>query len=142
MKPLDFDRTSFLSNGQRVFLISGELHYFRVPHQGWRDRLEKLKDAGGNCVATYVPWLLHEPEEGRFDFNEAQLNFERFLELCQEVGLWAFVRPGPYQYSELLHGGLPDWLIKNYPQILAQNVSNEMRNIQPIRQIQDTSDSC
>ncbi len=128
MRPLDFDRTSFLSNGQRVFLISGELHYFRVPHQGWRDRLEKLKDAGGNCVATYVPWLLHEPEEGRFDFNEAQLDFERFLEQCQEVGLWAVVRPGPYQYSELLHGGLPDWLIKNYPQILAQKLDGSLIN--------------
>lgn len=128
MKPLDFDRTSYLSNGQRVFLISGELHYFRVPHQGWRDRLEKLKVAGGNCIATYVPWLLHEPEEGRFDFLEAQLDFERFLDLCQEVGVWAVVRPGPYQYSELLHGGIPDWLIKNYPQILAQKLDGSLIN--------------
>jgi len=129
MKPLDFDRLSFMEGDRRVFLISGELHYFRVPHTGWRDRLQKLKDAGGNCAATYVPWLLHEPEEGQFSFGEAQLDFERFLEICQDVGLWAVVRPGPYQYSELLHGGLPHWLMTNYPEILSQSLDG--RPIKP-----------
>ncbi len=122
MRPLKFDQTSYLANGERIFLISGELHYFRVPYHGWKDRLQKLKDAGGNCAATYIPWLLHEPEEAKFHFGEAQLDFERFLELCQEVGLWAVVRPGPYQYSELLHGGLPHWLLTRYPEILAQKL--------------------
>lgn len=50
-QPLHFDSLSFLEGDRRVFLISGELHYFRVPRAGWRDRLEKLKAAGGNCVA-------------------------------------------------------------------------------------------
>jgi len=116
---LTFDSRSFLAGGRRVFLISGEQHYFRVPREAWRDRLEKLKAAGGNCVATYVPWLLHEPEEGRFDFSSAAFDFERFLDLCAEIGLWAIVRPGPYQYSELLHAGLPDWLVRGYPELKA-----------------------
>jgi beta-galactosidase len=128
MQPLKFDQTSYIANGERIFLISGELHYFRVPHRGWKDRLQKLKDAGGNCAATYVPWLLHETEEGKFSFGEAQLDFERFLELCQEVGLWAVVRPGPYQYSELLHGGLPHWLLAGYPEILAQKLDGSPIN--------------
>jgi beta-galactosidase len=134
MQPLHFDSLSFQSGGQRIFLVSGELHYFRVPHTGWRDRLEKLKAAGGNCVATYVPWLLHEPAEEQFDFNggpeshSPQLDFERFLDLCAEVGLWAVVRPGPYQYSELLHGGLPDWLLKGYPEILARRLDGALIN--------------
>lgn len=128
MRQLQFDSTSFRCDDQRVFLISGELHYFRVPHQGWRDRLQKLKDAGGNCAATYVPWLLHEPQEGTFVFGEAQLDFEHFLELCNEVGLWAVVRPGPYVYSELLHGGLPDWLLRNYPQVLARRLDGSPIN--------------
>ncbi len=128
MQPLEFDPVSYLANGKRIFLISGELHYFRVPQEGWRDRLWKLSQAGANCAATYVPWLLHEPEEGCFNFTPAQLNIEHYLDLCQEQGLWAIVRPGPYQYSELLHGGLPDWLFKNYPEILAQRLDGSRIN--------------
>lgn len=116
---LQFDSLSFLASGRRVFLISGEQHYFRIPCDGWRDRLEKLKAAGANTVATYVPWLLHEPKEGTYDFSSAVCDVDRFLDLCAEVGLWAIVRPGPYQYSELLHGGLPSWLVRDYPGIKA-----------------------
>jgi len=34
----------------------------------------------GNCLATYVPWLLHEPQEGTFTFGEtaAWLDLEAF----------------------------------------------------------------
>ena len=119
---LTFDARSFLAGGRRLFLISGEQHYFRVPHEGWRDRLEKLKAAGANGVATYVPWLLHEPEEGRFDFSTPACDLERFLDLCAETGLWAVVRPGPYQYSELLNAGLPAWLARDYPDIKARRL--------------------
>ena len=123
MQPLKFDSLSYRTNDQRIYLVSGEMHYFRVPHAGWRDRLKKLKEAGGNCVATYVPWLLHEPEEGRFEFGAVQFNFERFLDLCAEEGLWAVVRPGPYQYSELLNAGLPSWLFSNYPDVKARRLN-------------------
>lgn len=125
MHPLTFDRDSYLANGERIFLISGEMHYFRTPRAGWRDRLEKLKAAGGNCVATYVPWLLHEPAEGTFDFSTPQYDFELFLELCNEVGLWALVRPGPYQYSELAYCGLPGWLCENYPELRAKTIDGK-----------------
>ena len=125
MQPLAFDNTSYLANGERVFLISGEIHYFRVPRDGWRDRLEKMKAAGGNCVATYVPWLIHEPVEGTFDFTSPQLQLEAFLQLCNEVGLWALVRPGPYQYSELAYDGLPGWLCEGYPELRAQTLAGK-----------------
>lgn len=122
MKPLTADPLSFLRDGERVFLISGEQHYFRVPHNGWADRLKKLADSGANCVATYVPWLLHEPREGSFDFHSAHLAVEKWLESCAAQGLWAVVRPGPYQYSELRNAGLPTWLLQNYPQIMARTL--------------------
>lgn len=125
MQPLSFDNISFLANGERIFLISGEVHYFRVPREGWRDRLEKMKAAGGNCVATYVPWLIHEPVEGTFDFSSPQLQLEQFLELCNEVGVWALVRPGPYQYSELAYDGLPGWLCEGYPDLRAQTLAGQ-----------------
>jgi len=122
MHPITFDHLSYLTNDERIFLISGEIHYFRVPRDGWRDRLEKMKAAGGNCVATYVPWLLHEPEEGRYNFSDRQLDIDAFLTLCTEVGLWAIVRPGPYQYSELAYDGLPGWLCEGYPDLRAQTL--------------------
>jgi beta-galactosidase len=124
MQPISFDNDSYVLGGKRAFPISGEIHYFRVPREAWRDRLEKLKAAGGNCVATYVPWLLHEPSEGEFSF-EGQLDVEAFLTLCNELGLWSIVRPGPYQCSELVCDGLPQWLVENYPDILARDLAGK-----------------
>ena len=48
---LSFDNRSYVSGGKRLFLISGEIHYFRVPREQWRDRLEKFKNSGGNATA-------------------------------------------------------------------------------------------
>jgi beta-galactosidase len=128
VQSLEFDQQSYLVDGKRLFLISGEIHYFRVPRTDWRQRLELLKAAGANCVATYVPWLLHEPRETIFNFASEQLEVEAFLELCQEVGLWAIVRPGPYQYSELAYDGLPAWLCEDYPELRARNLQgNDFR---------------
>ena len=128
MTSLTFDRISWLIDGQPRFLHSGELHYFRVPRRDWKTRMELLKAAGGNCLATYVPWLLHEPEEGRFvfDSDDGQLDFEAFLETAREVGLYAIVRPGPYQYSELINDGVPLWLTANYPELLARTFDGEV----------------
>ena len=122
MRELSFDQVSFQAGGERLYLNSGEIHYFRVPRAAWRDRLERLKAAGGNCVATYVPWLLHEPAEGHFCFDDPQFDVDTFLDLCAEVGLWALVRPGPYQYSELAYDGLPGWLFAAYPDIRARHL--------------------
>ena len=33
------------------------------PHDDWRRRLTLLKESGANTVATYIPWIIHEPEE-------------------------------------------------------------------------------
>ena len=46
------------------------MHYFRIPPEYWRDRLLKLKAAGLNTVETYVPWNLHEPQQGTFDVTD------------------------------------------------------------------------
>lgn len=109
MDQLSCDRDSWRVGGRRAFLASGELHYFRLPRTAWRDRLRSARDAGLGCVATYTPWLIHEPESGRWDFS-GDLDLGHFLDLCQEEGLHALVRPGPYQYSELAYDGLPGWL--------------------------------
>nr|XP_035121045.2 beta-galactosidase-1-like protein 3 isoform X4 [Callithrix jacchus] len=59
----------FTLEGHKFLIFGGSIHYFRVPREYWRDRLLKLKACGFNTVTTYVPWNLHEPERGRFDFS-------------------------------------------------------------------------
>ena len=120
-KNLTWNEKGFLLNGEPTPFISGEFHYFRVPHKDWRYRLLKLKESGANAVATYIPWIIHEPEEGNIVFDDCpQRNLTEFFELCQELELMVIARPGPYQYAELKNYGLPTWLVKNYPEILAQ----------------------
>src|SRR4051812_26218894 len=45
--------------GRDFFLSSASFHYFRTPPELWRDRFQKIKDAGFNTVETYVPWNWH-----------------------------------------------------------------------------------
>jgi len=123
MSSLEFDRIGFRIDGRDQFMASGEFHYFRVPAGDWKRRMELFKEAGGNCIATYVPWLIHEPQEGNIVFGDIpNRDLARFLETAREVGLQVVLRPGPYQYSELINAGLPDWLLTDYPCVLAQDI--------------------
>ncbi|NUK45283.1 beta-galactosidase [Streptomyces lunaelactis] len=97
----------FLLDGRPVRLLSGALHYFRVHEEQWDHRLAMLRAMGLNCVETYVPWNMHEPEPGRYA-DDAALG--RFLDAAHRAGLWAIVRPGPYICAEWENGGLPHWL--------------------------------
>lgn len=118
MKGFAWDKKGFIINGERKPLLSGEVHYFRVPYKDWRFRLEKLKETGANTVSTYVPWFVHEPVEGQFVIDEAdQTKLGEFLKICDELDLLVFFRPGPYIYSELTNSGLPEWVYRDYPEI-------------------------
>jgi beta-galactosidase len=125
MHPITFDSVCYRVGGKPAYLYSGEFHYFRVPRRHWKRRMKLLKAAGGNCVATYVPWLLHEPREGEFVFAGEHLELEAFIETAGEVGMYVLARPGPYQYSELVYDGLPGWLCEGYPQLRAHNTEGK-----------------
>ena len=49
---VDPDRAIFLKDGKPFNYVSGTIHYFRVPHQYWDDRLKKLRASGANAVET------------------------------------------------------------------------------------------
>src|SRR5215472_15761588 len=100
----------FQLDGKPFQIISGDMHYARVPRQYWRDRMRKMKAMGLNTLTTYVFWNLHEPKPGRFDFT-GNLNIAAYVRIAQEEGLWVIVRPGPYICSEWEFGGLPAWLL-------------------------------
>ncbi len=99
-------------DGKPVKIISGEIHYPRVPRQYWQDRLQRLKALGMNTVCTYLFWNVHEPEPGKWDFT-GNKDFVSFVKEAQKAGLWVIVRPGPYVCAEWEFGGYPGWLLKD-----------------------------
>ena len=125
-----FTRNHFEIDGKAVYLYSGEFDYFRVPKADWRRRMQLFKEAGGNCLATYIPWLIHEPEEGKFVFGgkDGVHDVEGFLRAAGEAGLYVMARPGPYVYSELHYGGLPGWLFTRYPEVMAKDITGKTIN--------------
>lgn len=105
-------KDDFYLHGKPFKIISGAIHYFRIVPEYWRDRLEKCKAMGCNTVETYVPWNMHEPQNGTYCF-EGMLDIEAFIQLAQEVGLYVIIRPSPYICAEWEFGGLPAWLLKS-----------------------------
>ncbi|XP_061817802.2 beta-galactosidase-1-like protein 2 isoform X1 [Nerophis lumbriciformis] len=109
---LSANSTQFTLERQPFRILGGSIHYFRVPRAYWRDRLMKMKACGLNTLTTFVPWNLHQPQRGVFDFR-TQLDLEAYIRLAAELGLWVILRPGPYISSELDLGGLPSWLLQD-----------------------------
>lgn len=100
----------FYLDGKEYVVLSGTMHYFRIPSEYWYDRLLKLKECGFNTVETYTCWNLHEPKEGEFDFS-GMLDIEKYVSIAEELGLNVILRPGPYICAEWEFGGLPSWLL-------------------------------
>lgn len=102
----------FIINGKPVQIISGSIHYTRIPRQYWRARLEMAKAMGLNAVTMYAFWNVHEPRPGQWDFS-GQYDIARFIRIAQQVGLYVILRPGPYICGEWSFGGYPAWLLKD-----------------------------
>jgi beta-galactosidase len=103
---------AFLLNGKPFRILSGELHYPRIPREYWKDRLLKARAMGLNTICTYLFWNAHETEPAKFSFA-GNLDVAAFIRIAQEVGLRVIIRPGPYVCSEWDFGGLPAWLLKD-----------------------------
>ena len=102
---------NFLLDGKPFQIISGEMHFARIPSEYWRDRLKMAKAMGLNTIATYVFWNYHEPEKGEYNFK-GNADVARFVKIAQEEGLWVIIRPSPYACAEWEFGGYPYWLMK------------------------------
>lgn len=102
----------FILDGQPFRILSGALHYFRIPRPYWDDRFYKARAMGLNTVETYVAWNLHEPRPGEFHFD-GNLDLVAFIETAAKHDLKVIIRPGPYICSEWDFGGLPAWLLKD-----------------------------
>jgi len=100
----------FLLDGKPFQIISGEMHFARIPQEYWRDRLRMAKAMGLNTIATYVFWNYHEPEKGNYVFD-GNADVARFVKIAQEEGLWVIIRPSAYACAEWEFGGYPWWLL-------------------------------
>lgn len=111
MTELIVDGQDFRVDGKKTKIISGAIHYFRLPKESWFNSLYNLKALGANTVETYIPWNMHEMKEGEFNFAD-NLDLKKFIDLSAEMGLYVILRPTPYICAEWEFGGLPAWLLK------------------------------
>jgi beta-galactosidase len=102
----------FTLDGKPFRVISGEMHYPRIPRAYWRERFRMAKAMGLNTITTYVFWNIHEPQPGVYDFS-GNNDVAEFVREAQQEGLYVILRPGPYVCAEWEWGGYPSWLLKD-----------------------------
>jgi beta-galactosidase len=100
----------FVLDGKPFEILSGEMHYARIPREYWRDRIRMAKAMGLNTIATYVFWNVHEPTPGVYNFS-GNADLAAFLRVIQEEGMYVILRAGPYSCAEWEFGGYPAWLM-------------------------------
>lgn len=118
---IEIKEKQILIDGKPQLIMCGEIHYYRLERNEWEDRIIKLKESGCNAVATYIPWLCHEPIEGEIDVDGNTrdiLDIGAFMDLCKEHGLMCFMRPGPFIMAEMKNEGIPHWVAKKHPEIV------------------------
>jgi beta-galactosidase len=91
-------------------LLSGEMHYPRIPRAYWEARLKMAYAMGLDAVSTYVFWNVHEPAPGTYDFS-GENDVAEYVRAAARAGLAVVLRPGPYVCAEWDLGGLPAWLL-------------------------------
>ncbi|OTB03952.1 glycoside hydrolase family 35 protein [Hypoxylon sp. CI-4A] len=105
-----WDEHSLYVKGERVMIMSGEFHPWRLPVPSlWLDVFQKVKAIGFNCVSFYTNWALLEGKPGNFS-AEGVFAYDQFFEAATKAGVYLIARPGPYINAEVSFGGYPGWL--------------------------------
>lgn len=108
------ENDTFRKDGVPFQIVGGDVHYFRIVPEYWKDRLLRAKALGLNTIQTYVPWNLHEPEPQSWKFK-GFTDIESYLRLAQELEMLVMLRVGPYICGEWDLGGFPPWLLTIEP---------------------------
>lgn len=93
-----WDSHSLFIQGQRVFILSGEFHPWRVPNPDlWQDIFQKIHDNGFNTVSFYIDWALHYPtpttNAGNGDWEPGTYrDIQAFIDGAKNAGLWLIAR--------------------------------------------------
>ncbi|KIW34995.1 uncharacterized protein PV07_01722 [Cladophialophora immunda] len=107
-----WDENSIMIRGERLMILSGEVHPFRIPSPGlWLDIFQKVKAIGYNTVSFYTDWGLLEGTPGEV-IAQGVFALDEFFSAASEVGIYLIARPGPYINAETAAGGLPGWTLR------------------------------
>ncbi|XP_015581880.2 beta-galactosidase 13-like [Ricinus communis] len=120
---VSYDGRSLIVNGKRELLFSGSIHYPRSTPDMWPELIAKAKHGGLNVIQTYVFWNIHEPEQGKYNF-EGRFDLVKFMKMIGEQGMYATLRLGPFIQAEWNHGGLPYWL-REVPDIIFRSYNEQ-----------------
>lgn len=121
MTDVRLDQRRILIDERPALVVAGEVHYFRLLRESWSQRLDLLREAGADTVATYIPWCVHERADGSIDLTgrtDATLDLGAFIDLAAERGLRVLLRPGPFIMAEMAGEGVPDRVRREHPEIL------------------------
>jgi len=102
-------------DGRKIPILSGEVHYWRLNPNYWKEILDRVREMGLKVISTYIPWHYHEYSRGKLDFTgktDPGRDLQGFLELSRREGFWVIIRPGPYIYSEWPNDGVPAYVYK------------------------------
>ena len=108
-KTLLVDSKGLILDGKHIIPVMGEIHYSRVPESEWRREIHKMKAGGINIISTYIFWIHHEPEEGKWNWS-GNHNLRRFVRICAEENVMLVLRLGPFCHGEVYQGGIPSWV--------------------------------
>ena len=101
---VSYDSRSMMLDGERIFILSGSIHYQRIHPSDWLRVLSLASEAGLNTIQAYVFWNQHEVEQGVVDFSMNN-NITAFIQIAASVSLNVVVRIGPYACGEHFAGG-------------------------------------
>ena len=98
-------------------MLAGEMVMQRTASTQWAHRLQAARAMGLNTIALTLPWNQFEKQQGIYDFESANNNIKKFLQLCMDNSLSVLIRPGPYIGSSIDAGGIPIFLLDR-PEII------------------------
>ena len=113
-----FDERGLVVDGKHLAFYAGALPYWQLDPSSWTKALRALHARGLTIVETFVPWRLHEPAAGTFDWS-GRLDLPRFLAEAQAAGLAVVLRVGPRAATTMTSAGFPDHVLAD-PACLAR----------------------
>ncbi|MDX2064567.1 MAG: beta-galactosidase [Fimbriimonadaceae bacterium] len=126
---IEIAEQSIRIDGAAQWIFSGEVHYFRLARGEWEDRIIKAKQMGCTAIASYIPWLMHEPIRGQIDVTGRTADYlaiDQFIDLCHAQGLWFIARPGPFIMAEMKNEGIPYWVRREIPSCVIRTWDGEV----------------